>query len=104
MTRYEMRHMKPSKVNMFRWITMSIFLLCLIGLMVGFSRYAQSTIKIEAPQVDNGKKVVVVLPNGKKVFTFEKLLVEENGKLYYKGEWNTIDLTGGKVEYKDWEK
>jgi len=96
--------MKPSRFNVYKWIAMSIFLLCLIGMMVGFSRYAQSTIKIEAPQVDNGKKVVVVLPNGKKVFTFEKLLVEENGKLYYKGERNTIDLTGGKVEYKDWEK
>ncbi|WP_231575005.1 hypothetical protein [Bacillus sp. B-jedd] len=104
MTRYEMRHLKPSRFNMYRWIAMSVFLLCMIGMMVGFSRYAQSTIKIEAPQIDNGKKVVVVLPNGKKVFTFEKLLVEENGKLYYKGEWNTIDLTGGKVEYKDWEK
>ncbi|WP_316568697.1 hypothetical protein [Neobacillus sp. YIM B06451] len=102
MTRYEMRHMKPRKINVYKMVlTFAVLLVC-IGVMLGFSRYAQSTIKIEAPVVDNGKKVIVTLPNGHKVYTFENLIVVEDGKLFYKGERNTIDLTGGNVEYKDW--
>ncbi|MFP9127656.1 hypothetical protein [Niallia sp. BSM11] len=50
-----------------------------------------------------GDKVIITLPTGKKVFTYENLIVEENGKLLYKGERNTIDLTGGVVVYEDWD-
>ncbi|NRG35198.1 hypothetical protein HRF63_25410 [Bacillus circulans] len=50
-----------------------------------------------------GDKVVITLPNGKKVFTYENLIVEEDGKLLYKGERNTIDLSGGVVVYENWE-
>ncbi|MGP7819168.1 hypothetical protein [Niallia sp. 01092] len=52
---------------------------------------------------DLGEKVIVTLPNGKKVYTYENLIVEENGKLLYKGERNTIDLTGGVVVQEDWK-
>ncbi|WP_059170339.1 hypothetical protein [Bacillus sp. FJAT-27445] len=102
MTRYEMRHMKPKRINVYKLALTFTFLLICMGLMLGFSRYAQSKIKIEAPEVYNGKKVIVVLPNGHKVYTFENLIVEEDGKLLYKGERNTLDLTGGKVEFKEW--
>jgi hypothetical protein len=101
-TRYEMNHIQPKKTNLYKWIATFAFLLLCIGLMLGFSKYAQSTIKIEAPQIDNGRKVIVHLPNGKEVFTYENLIVKEGEKLLYKGERNTLDLTGGKVEYKDW--
>ncbi|CAI9389852.1 hypothetical protein ACTQ5K_04050 [Niallia sp. Sow4_A1] len=50
-----------------------------------------------------GEKVVITLPNGKKVFTYENLIVKEDGKLLYKGERNTIDLSGGVVVYEDWK-
>ncbi|GKU82251.1 hypothetical protein [Niallia sp. NCCP-28] len=52
---------------------------------------------------DLGEKVIITMPNGKKVYTYENLLAEEEGKLFYKGERNTIDLTGGVVIYKDWK-
>jgi len=51
-----------------------------------------------------GDKVIVTMPNGKKVYTYKNLLVEENGKLLYKGERNTIDLTGGVVVYENWKE
>ncbi|WP_445488652.1 hypothetical protein [Niallia sp. 03133] len=57
-----------------------------------------------AAKEDLGAKVVITLPNGKKVYTYENLLVEEDGKLLYKGERNTIDLTGGVVVYEDWKE
>ena len=50
-----------------------------------------------------GDKVVITLPTGKKVFTYENLIVEENGKLLYKGDRNTLDLTGGVIVYEDWD-
>lgn len=50
-----------------------------------------------------GDKVIITLPNGKKVYTYENLIVEEDGKLLYKGDRSTIDLTGGVVVYEDWE-
>jgi hypothetical protein len=31
------------------------------------------------------------------------LIFEKDGKTYYKGERNTIDLTGGTVTYENWE-
>lgn len=53
---------------------------------------------------DLGDKVIVTMPNGKKVYTYENFLIEEKGKLLYKGERNTIDLTGGVVVYEDWKE
>nr|WP_263327562.1 hypothetical protein [Neobacillus sp. Marseille-Q6967] len=68
-----------------------------------FSHFYRSTIKIEAPEVDLGEKVVIHLPNGQKVFTYENLIIEKDGKTYYQGERNRIDLTGGTVTYENWE-
>lgn len=65
--------------------------------------YFQSTIRIDEPAADMGLKVVVHLPKGQEVYTYDKLIVEKNGKTYYKGERNTIDLTGGTVTYEDWK-
>jgi len=31
------------------------------------------------------------------------LIQEKDGKTYYKGERNTIDLTGGAVTYEEWK-
>jgi hypothetical protein len=50
-----------------------------------------------------GPKVVIHLPNGQKVYTYENLIFEKEGKTYYKGERNTIDLTGGTVDYEEWK-
>jgi hypothetical protein len=65
--------------------------------------YSKSLIKIEAPKKDLGQKVVIELPTGENIYTYEKLLSKEDGKLYYKGERSEIDLTGGRILYEDWD-
>lgn len=104
MTRFELYHSKPRK--QFSWKGLIfVFLSCLVlaGVFLVFSHFYRSSIKIEAPEVDLGEKVVIHLPNGQKVFTYENLIVEKDGKTYYQGERNTIDLTGGTVTYENWE-
>lgn len=59
--------------------------------------------KIEAPQPELGRQVIVHLPDGKEVYTYEFYIKRKKGRVYYKGERNKIDLTKGKIEYKDWE-
>lgn len=73
-----------------------------IGL-ISFHIYLKNTIKVETPKKELGKKVVVEMPNGKDIYTYENLIVSEDGKLIYKGERNTLDLTGGKIKYKQWK-
>jgi hypothetical protein len=103
MTRVELYHDKPkqtSRIGPFFFILLCIIIT--VGYFV-FRHYYTSTIRIEAPTEDVGRKVVIQLPNGQKVFTYEKMVIEKDGKTYYQGERNTIDLTGGKVEYKNWK-
>jgi hypothetical protein len=103
MTRLELYHDKPKQ---FFWKGPFFFILTSILLTVGFfvfRYYYQNTIRIEAPSENLGRKVVIELPSGQKVFTYENLLYEKDGKTYYKGDRNTIDLTGGTVEYKNWK-
>ncbi|CRK81019.1 hypothetical protein [Neobacillus massiliamazoniensis] len=103
MTRLELYHNKAKPNSRKR---LSFFILACILLTVGFfvtRHYFINSIRIEAPETDLGKKVVVQLPSGQKVYTYEKLIVEKNGRTYYKGERNIIDLTGGSVTYEDWE-
>jgi hypothetical protein len=71
--------------------------------IIFFHYYDQNSIKIEAPSENLGQKVVIELPNGQKVYTYDNLIYERNGKTYYKGERNTIDLTGGTVAYEEWK-
>jgi hypothetical protein len=78
-------------------------LLTLMAILIGLYFYSQALVKIETPKPDLGEKVIVTLPAGKTVYTYENLIVEEDGKLLYKGENSTIDLTGGVVVYQDWE-
>ena len=103
MTRLELYHAKPRQTL---WKGLFFFILLCIILTVGFfvfRYYYLSTIRIETPAEDLGRKVVIHLPNGQEMFTYEKRLIEKDGKTYYQGERNTIDLTGGKVEYKNWK-
>ncbi|OIK15621.1 hypothetical protein BIV60_08750 [Bacillus sp. MUM 116] len=103
MTRLELYHAKPKQSS--RKGPLFFILACII-LTVGFFvfRYLYfSTIRIEAPAEDYGKKVVIQLPNGQKLYTYENLIIEKDGKKYYKGERNTIDVTGGKVDYNNWK-
>ncbi|EKN70749.1 hypothetical protein BABA_04889 [Neobacillus bataviensis LMG 21833] len=103
LTRVELYNHKPkqsSRKGLFFFIIACIILSASFFI---FRYYYQSTIKIEAPSEDLGQKVVIHLPNGQKVFTYDNLIFEKDGKTYYKGERNTIDLTGGTVAYENWE-
>lgn len=103
MTRLELYHDKPKQLS---WKGPFLFILACIILTVGFFVFRHfyfSTIKIEAPEKDLGPKVVIHLPSGQKVYTYENLIFEKDGKTYYKGERNTIDLTGGTVDYENWK-
>lgn len=78
-----------------------LFFLC-IAALIALYIYSQSLIKIEAPKKELGEKVIIRLPSGDQVFTYENLIVNEGGKLYYKGERNEMDITGGIVLYENW--
>jgi|UPI0008243532 capsular polysaccharide biosynthesis protein len=89
------------------WVSLKIIFL-LVSLIVLFflvaKLYLNKTIVIESPKKDEpGEKIIIVLPSGKEVYTYENLIQSENGKLYYKGDRSEIDLTGGIVKYEDWE-
>ncbi|MDP4161803.1 MAG: hypothetical protein Q8906_06605 [Bacillota bacterium] len=103
MTRTELYHESPKQFQMKGLLITVLAFAILIGGIVWLNHYAESTIKIDAPKEDLGRKVVVHLPNGKDVYTYEKFIIQKAGKLIYKGERNTIDLTGGKLDYKNWE-
>lgn len=89
----------------FRFFKTKIFILLILfgGLIVAIHYYLKSQIKIEAPEIDLGQKVIVQLPDGRELQTFENLLIEEDGKLYYEGELNTIDISDGIVIVQDWD-
>lgn len=71
-------------------------------IFLSFYFYSQSLIRVDAPEPDLGEKVIIALPDGNRVYTYESFIIEENGKLLYKGERNTIDFTGGTVKYENW--
>ncbi|SHT00052.1 Uncharacterised protein [Mycobacteroides abscessus subsp. abscessus] len=89
------------------WVSLrTVFLLvCLIVLFLLVAKlYDNNTIVPVQPKEDEpGEKIIIILPSGKKVYTYENLIVSENGKLYYKGDRSELDLTGGIVKYEDWE-
>lgn len=102
MTRLELYR---TKTKPYHWKVLLFFILFSMVLTSGiffFQYYWQKSIRIDTPVSDLGNKVVVHLPNGQEVFTYEKLIMKKNGKIYYKGERNTIDLTGGTVTYQNW--
>ena len=78
-------------------------LLSIFALILSLYYYSKSLIKIEAPEKVLGKKVIITLPAGQTVYTYENLIIKDDGKLLYKGESNTIDLTGGQIAYENWE-
>ncbi|WP_042463821.1 hypothetical protein [Neobacillus dielmonensis] len=104
MTRVELhrKHTKPFSWKGFILILIGGIILAMAFFTVRY--YYQTTIRIDAPEEKLGDKVVIQLPNGQEVYTYENLIVEKNGKMYYKGEQNTMDLTGGTVRYENWQK
>lgn len=94
-----------AKKKSFHWMVPLFSILFCIFIIAGFIgfQHSKNSVSVNAPKEDLGKKVVIHLPNGHDVFTYENLIVKKNGKTYYKGDRNTIDLTGGKIEYKNWK-
>jgi hypothetical protein len=101
MTRVELYH-KPKRVKSNRKLFVLILLVFIAAGLFSF-KYYQGTIRKDSPGENQGKKVIVHLPNGDDVFTYDKFIVKKDGKTYYKGEWNTINLTGGTIDYKNWK-
>ncbi|RBP92126.1 hypothetical protein DFO70_10754 [Cytobacillus firmus] len=99
MTRSELHIEKPKS----KFMLMTIVLLGFFAVFTALYFYSQSLITIEAPKKELGEKIIIQLPSGKSVFTYENLVVKEDGKLFYKGERNTLDLTGGTIVYEEWE-
>lgn len=96
----EEKNTKVSRKLLFG-IGVTILLFLLFGGYIFTEKYfAKET---ASSKQELGDQVIITLPNGKKVYTYDNLLVEEDGKLLYKGERNTIDLTGGVVVYEEWE-
>jgi len=88
-----------------RKVTYIICTLFILSLVFGGYFFSEKYFANESSstQAELGAKVTITLPNGKKVFTYENLIVQEDGKLLYKGDRNTIDLTGGVMVYEDWK-
>lgn len=103
MNRVELYYHKTRQSSWKGLLFSIIACMILLFVFIVFRYYYQSTIKIEAPNEKPGQKVVVYLPNGQKVYTYDHLIQEKDGKTYYKGERNTIDLTGGAVTYEEWK-
>lgn len=78
-------------------------LLVLIGLLVILLAITYHfTVGISAPAtaVDQGRQVTVKLQNGTSMETYEEYIVQKDGKMYYEGDYNTIDLTGAELTYE----
>lgn len=95
-----MNQFKEEKRSFPIWIFYIIA--ALSAILLSFYFYSQSLIRVESPEQKLGEKVVISLPDGGRILTYENFIIEERGKLYYKGEWNTIDFTGGIVIYENW--
>ncbi|MFB6465658.1 hypothetical protein ACE38V_02445 [Cytobacillus sp. Hz8] len=100
MNRYD-RHSQKKKLLFYK--TLFIFTSVLIIGFFSIHLYLKSLIKIDTPNKDLGRKIIIEMPNGKDIYTYENLIINEDGKLLYKGERNTLDLTGGKIIYKKWK-
>jgi len=104
LTRIELYHQQKTK--QFSWKGLFFFIAACMVVTASFfvfHYYYQSSIKIDAPQEKLGEKVVIHMPNGQKVYTYDNFIIEKDGKTFYKGERNTIDLTGGTVVYEEWK-
>jgi len=104
LTRIELYHEQKTKSfsrkGLFFFIAACLFVTASFFV---FRYYYQSSIKIEAPHENLGEKVIIHMPNGQKVYTYDNFVIEKDGKTFYKGERNTIDLTGGTVVYEEWK-
>lgn len=89
------------------WISIKIIflLVCLIvlSLLVAKLYLYKGFVTDQPKEKELGEKIIVILPSGKEVYTYENLVTSENGKLIYKGDRSKINLTGGIVKYEDWE-
>lgn len=103
MTRLELYHSNPKQYHWKGPLFFAFFCIILAAGILYFYSNWQNSIRIDAPEENLGKKIVVHMPNGQEINTYANLIVEKNGKTYYKGERNTLDLTGGTIAYENWK-
>lgn len=46
-----------------------------------------------------GRTVIVYMPNGTKMYTYEKYIIQKDGKTYYKSEYYNMNITNARIEY-----
>lgn len=80
----------------------SLFTIMIVSLFA-IHLYMDLNKQIETPKQDLGRKVIIELPKNKKIYTYENLITEENGELYYEGKFNKINATGGTIIYENWD-
>lgn len=49
-----------------------------------------------------GRQMVITLPDDRTMYTYETYIVRDGDKVMYKGERNEFDITGSKIEYREW--
>ena len=105
MSRIERYHIQPqiqAKPFFLKGFVLAIVFIC--GLIITTNLYLKSQIQIEGPEVELGRQVIIKMPHAKEIQTYENLIIEKDGKQYYEGERNTIDITGGTVVIQEWKK
>jgi hypothetical protein len=86
-----MRSQRYAKKRLIRAIII-LFILIIVG-------YGLIPSQKDRPVVPKGKKVHVTLPNGTVMTTYDSYIIKKNHKLYYKSEFQKMDITGSTIAY-----
>lgn len=86
------------RVSLFRKTMMPFLLLLLAGSIyyLGVPKHTPAS----EPKEPLGRVVIIELPNGNTMTTYEAYIVKKGEKLFYKGKDSEIDITGGKITFK----
>lgn len=83
-------------------------LMTLVVVLLLYNTFGQPLIPGErrdtTETVDLGRQLVITLPDDRIMYTYEVYIVSDGDKVTYKGERNEFDITGSKIEYREWEE
>jgi exopolysaccharide biosynthesis protein len=85
------RKRKQTFKNVFSFV---VLILLLLGIYTSIhSNYRP----IIGSTEDLGKRITIKLSNGATMKTYEKYIIQKNGKMYYKSNLHEMDITGAKI-------